>query len=103
MLGNEVAAHIMGIPLQLENVVVEVVGSKTAVVCVSVEDPVEETSVALPERHTQVDPQLEQVGGPVGRPAQILKEWRGPFKVGGGKLESARPEVKTDIKCVVVS
>jgi len=91
LFGKEVAAPIVGIPFQLENVVVKVVGCKTAVVCVSVEDPIEQTSVALPERHAQVDPQLEQVGGPVGRIAQILEEWRCPFKVGGGKLESARP------------
>jgi hypothetical protein len=101
-LDEEVAAHIVGVPLELEDVVVKLVVGKAAVVGVFVEDPVEEASVALPERHAQVNPHFEQVGGPVGRVAQVLEEWGGPFKVCGGKLESAGPEVEGNIHSEVV-
>ena len=50
-LGQEVAAHIVGIPPELEDVVVEHVGSETAVVGGAVENPIKEACVALVERY----------------------------------------------------
>jgi hypothetical protein len=61
LLGDEIAAHIMGIPLYFKEVVVEIVGTKSAVMPVAVKDPIEEASFTLPERYAQVDPQLKQV------------------------------------------